>query len=160
MKKITLCSMFVSVAVLAGCAKPAATPASAGTQKETKTAKELSKPQTKPAPTKGGIFLIDAVACRSVENRVPVGVADRFLPDGGRIYVFTKVGLDASKEGSIKHVWRFGGREVASLKLLVKGPQWRTYSSKLIDGSHKGDWVVDVMTDQGELLKSVPFKVE
>ena len=123
--------------------------------------KEAVKPKSVPtAVTKGGVSLIEAEACRSVENRNPVGAGDKFQTDVGRIYVYTKVALDASQEAKIKHVWRFKGKDVANVILTVKGPQWRTYSSKQMDPTHKGDWAVDVTTEKGDVLKSISFKIE
>jgi hypothetical protein len=164
MKRISLFSLVLSISFAAlSCAKKpeAATPAAA--QKApvvvAKDAKETKKSPSV-AVTKGGISVIELAACRSIENKAPVGSAEKFASDVGRIYVFTKVGLDASKEGSIKHVWKFNKKEITTIKLPVKGPQWRTYSSKKIDASLKGDWEVDVVTDADEVLKSVSFKIE
>lgn len=157
MKRTVLISSFVVLTFLAtACAK-----------KEASTPATAQKPSAAPSAkidtvlvTKGGISVIEAAACKSVEGRNPVGAAEKFSSNIGRLYVFTKVGLDASRETSIKHVWKHNGKEVSTVTLAVKGPQWRTYSSKQIDATHKGDWRVDVETDKNEVLKSVSFKIE
>jgi hypothetical protein len=119
-----------------------------------------SQPATAHETTGGTISVLEAAACRSVQDRSPVGTAEKFGSDVGRIYLFSKVGLDASQKSSIKHVWRFNGKEMASITLPVQGPQWRTYSSHKIEGSQKGEWQVDVLNEKDTVLKSVSFKIE
>jgi hypothetical protein len=151
-----------------GCAKQekASTPAKAGsaTPSAATSSKKVAKPaastSSSPSQPVGGISVIEAISCRSVENRAPVGEAASFTTDVGRVYLYTKVGMEDGAEGSIKHVWHYDGKEVATVTLPVKGPQWRTYSSKQVDNSSKGEWRVDITSANNELIKSVTFKVE
>jgi hypothetical protein len=113
-----------------------------------------------PPPTSEGLSVLEASACRSVEGKVPVEAGIVFGSDIGRIYLFTKVGLDAGRKSSLKHVWRFNGKEVATITLPVQGPQWRTYSSKKIDASHKGPWQVDIVSEKNLVLQTISFRIE
>jgi hypothetical protein len=88
-----------------------------------------------------------------------VGTASTFTADVGRLYVFTKLATTEA-DTSITHVWHLGDKELATVKLPVRGPQWRTYSSKTVGPTQKGDWRVDVKTANNSLLETVRFKVE
>ncbi len=130
----------------------------AETQKAAKEKMEEAK-ASEPA-TVGPITVVQAEACRSVENRTPVATADQFPSDVGKLYLYTNVQLEPGSETSIQHVWYHGNKEMAKVKLPVKGPRWRTYSSKVIDSSWTGDWRVEIKTNEDQLIKSVSFNVK
>ncbi len=110
--------------------------------------------------TKDGITVLKTGACTSIENRQPVGETATFLPDVGRIYVYSNIHLNAPGDTSILHIWNFNGKKMATVTLPIKGASWRTFSSKKIDPSWLGEWRVDLATPKGEILKSVTFRVE
>ena len=110
--------------------------------------------------TKDGITVQRAIACRSVENKSPVGEAEAFPKDVGRVYLFTQVQKSTDEETSIQHVWNHEGKKMGTVTLPVRGTRWRTYSSKMIDPSWKGNWSVDVTTAKGEIIHTVAFKIE
>ena len=157
---LTLCGL-VNVT---GCTKTyQASDASTEAKKTETSASETTEqatPNATPASEAGGIKVVQAVACRSVENRAPVGESTTFTPDVGRIYLFTNTHLSDAAETSIHHEWNYNGKEMAKVKLPIRGPRWRTYSSKAIDPSWKGDWNVKITTATGELIQTVSFKVE
>jgi len=57
------------------------------------------------------------------------------------------------------HVWYFGDIERARVNLAIKAYSWRTYSSKIIQKHEMGNWHVDVLGPEGELLKTLQFKI-
>ena len=176
MPKISFLIFIIAAFVCVGCAKkggsspakaekaPAGTEAkqSSGAPAKTTAAAATAKKETSPAPTVSaqGFTVLQAEVCRSVENREPVGGDTKFPADVARLYFYSKLALEASNEVQVHHVWRYQGKEMARVTLPVRGPQWRTYSSKTIENSQKGEWSVDLTAGDGTVLKSVGFKVE
>ena len=100
----------------------------------------------------------ETVACTSVLDREPAGTASEFPPDVGKIYVFTRV-VGMSGTGAVTHRWIFGGETVAEVKLEVEGTPWRTWSSKNILPHQTGIWKVEVVSEDGTVLKTLEFTV-
>lgn len=100
-----------------------------------------------------------AVAARAVENREPVGVAETFPADVGKVYCYTKV-VGAAAGETITHVWYHGDRKMAEVTLSIGGPSWRTYSSKRILPSWTGRWRVEIVDSSGNVIETVRFAVE
>jgi hypothetical protein len=100
----------------------------------------------------------EAVACTSVLDRAPAGTASEFSPDVGKIYVYTRI-VGMSGTGAVTHRWIFGGETVAEVTLEVKGSPWRTWSSKNIVPHQTGAWKVEVVGEDGTVLKTLEFTV-
>jgi len=98
------------------------------------------------------------VIATGVENREPVGAAEQFTADVGTLYAYMVVEGDFS-ETQLTQVWVHGGDEVARVPLTVRGPRWRTWSSKTLPPSWTGDWTVNVVDQDGNTLKSAAFTV-
>ncbi|MFH1319288.1 MAG: DUF2914 domain-containing protein [Bacteroidota bacterium] len=122
--------------------------------------KPKEKVEKKPPISAGGITVVQAATCRSVEDLTPMQEGTVFPGDIGRLYLFTKVMLETGIESSIFHVWYFGNKEMANIELPVKGPQWRTYSYKTIIPAWTGEWRVDVTTADKKVIKSVHFRIK
>ncbi|HEX7118076.1 MAG TPA: DUF2914 domain-containing protein [Longimicrobiales bacterium] len=99
-----------------------------------------------------------AVVATGVENREPIGVAESFPEDVGQVYFFTVIEGDFA-EMQIEHVWLREGEEMARVPLTVRGPRWRTWSSKRIPADWSGKWSVRVVTADDQVLSSVDFTV-
>jgi hypothetical protein len=100
----------------------------------------------------------EAVICRDVVDRQPVGAGDSFEASVGRLVCFTKI-TGAQSPTQISHAWHFGGVQRAKVTLSVKSSSWRTYSSKRIQPHEIGDWHVDVLGPRGEILRTLQFKI-
>jgi hypothetical protein len=59
----------------------------------------------------------------------------------------------------VTHVWYFGETERARVGLDVRSGSWRTFSSKIVQPYEIGDWHVDVLGEDGQLLMVIPFEV-
>jgi hypothetical protein len=105
------------------------------------------------------IKLEKAVICRGVENRMPIGAGSVFPAGIGHLYCFTKV-VGADRETEIAHHWYLNGKLVSSVVLPVKSASWRTWSSKKIDTNDSGDWMVEVLTEDGQAIESILFFVQ
>ena len=94
----------------------------------------------------------------AVENRVIVNPAEAFPADVGQVFCFTRI-TGADEETTVTHIWYLDGVEMASVELSVRGPNWRTWSSKTIFSDWTGEWSVDVLVSEGSLLMSKSFTV-
>ncbi len=101
----------------------------------------------------------DAVVARSIIDRVPVGVAESFPADVGKVWCYTRI-KGAEGPTTISHRWYYGERLMAEVPLEVRSALFRTYSSKRILPSWKGEWRVDVVSEDGTVLKTVRFRIE
>jgi hypothetical protein len=114
---------------------------------------------TEPAPMKAPAVEISRMAiCTNIVDREPVEEGESFQVSVGRLYAFTQI-LGAKDFVEIEHIWYFNDVERARVTLPVRSASWRTYSSKMIQPFEIGDWRVDVVDPQGEVLKSMSFQV-
>ena len=96
--------------------------------------------------------------CKSVEDREPVGVSTEFPSDIGRIYLWTRI-YGAEQPTKIKHVWYYGVQKMREIPLSIQYQRTRTWSYKNILPQWVGDWHVEVVDEQGRVLKKLSFKI-
>ncbi len=118
----------------------------------------LSQAVTINAQETGYIEVARAVISRAVVDREPVDVRDSFDYWVGTLYCFTKI-TGAQSPIEITHVWYFGDTERARVSLLVRSSSWRTHSSKKIQTHEIGDWHVDILGPDGEVLRRLQFRI-
>jgi hypothetical protein len=118
-------------------------------------AEKAEEPAPKPTVD---LEITRAVICRQVVEREPVDSGTSFEPSVERLYCFTHI-TGAHDATEIYHVWYFAEAERAVVKLKVNSISWRTYSSKVIQPHEIGDWRVDVLGPEGNILKSVHFEI-
>jgi hypothetical protein len=99
----------------------------------------------------------DAAMCRDVQDREPVGESDSFPADIGKIWCWSKIA--DGKGTTIQHVYYYGDEKKAAVALSIGSPLWRTYSSKKILPDWTGTWRVDIVAEDGAVLKSLDFTV-
>ena len=75
------------------------------------------------------------------------------------LYCFTRISAPADTETTIKHVWYLNDQVVAEDTMPVKGAHWRTYSRKGVEKGVSGEWRCEALDSDGELLKSVSFRM-
>ena len=107
------------------------------------------------APT---MVATEVVICQDVVDRVPVDPGTAFPASVGQLYCFTKI-LGAEGLTEVTHVWYFANEERAKITLPVRSPSWRTFSSKKIRPKEAGQWFVDVVSADGQVLQTIQFKV-
>ncbi|MBN1626761.1 MAG: DUF2914 domain-containing protein [Deltaproteobacteria bacterium] len=105
-----------------------------------------------------GLTVDDIRICTSVEDRQPIGADTSFDSDVGRLFCFTKLSGD-QENSTIYHVWYFNDKEVSRIELSVRAKTWRTWSNKNILNTWTGNWRVDVLTSEGNVLGSMEFTV-
>ncbi len=114
-----------------------------------------------PAPAGGesGLKIAQAVICQDVVDRNPVQPGDTFPGQVGALYCFTLV-QGAAGETQVTHNWYHQGTLKASIQLPVRGANWRTWSKKTILPEWTGEWMVEILGEDGKPLESVVFHIE
>ncbi|HEY5975604.1 MAG TPA: DUF2914 domain-containing protein [Geobacteraceae bacterium] len=75
------------------------------------------------------------------------------------LYCFTRTEGSDDTDTFISHVWYRGEEKVGEYKLPVRGKKWRTFSKKGVERGWAGDWRVEVLDSEGQLLKTVRFRM-
>ncbi|MFQ6071026.1 MAG: DUF2914 domain-containing protein, partial [Candidatus Aminicenantales bacterium] len=65
----------------------------------------------------------------------------------------------AQEPVEITHIWYWKETERARVTLPVESPNWRTWSSKIIQEHEVGEWHVDIIGPEGNVLKTVTFEI-
>lgn len=105
---------------------------------------------------------VEGVICRDVVDREPLDPYDPENPFDvtvEKLFCWTKI-IGAQEPIEITHVWYWGETERAKIVLEIAGSNWRTWSSKIIQPHEMGDWHVDVVGPDGEVLKTLEFAVK
>lgn len=110
------------------------------------------------AQDSAGLTVDDIRICTSVEDRQPVGADTSFDSDVGKLFCFTKLSGD-QESAVIYHVWYYNDKEMARTELSVRAKTWRTWSNKTILNTWTGNWRVDVLSSDGNVLGSMEFTV-
>ena len=119
----------------------------------------ISLAQEAAQPLVPSIQVDELAVCTSVEDRQPVGADTAFVKTIGQLFCFVKV-TGESDSTSIFHSWIFNDKEMAKVKLSVKGKTWRTWSSKRIVEDWVGNWKVEVSSATGDVLKTKEFVIK
>jgi general secretion pathway protein A len=107
----------------------------------------------------GSLEVTEAVICRDVVDRAPVGTGDRFPSTVNSLHCFTRIASTREAPAKITHLWYFRDQEMARIALQVRSQDWRTNSSKTILSSEVGPWHVDVLDPEGRVLTRLKFEV-
>jgi hypothetical protein len=107
----------------------------------------------------GAVRIEDAVICRDVVDRQPVGSADVLPKESEKLYCFTRV-VGAVGQTRIVHNWYHQGTLTSSVTLPVRSPNWRTWSVKAKEEPWAGEWMVEVLSEEGTPLESIIFFVQ
>lgn len=107
----------------------------------------------------GPVTITEAVICKAIQDREPVDAGDVFSSDVGTLYCFTRT--SALAETTIQHVWYLEGEKRAEVSLTIgASPSWRTSSSKIIRPIDTGNWEVNFLGPDGEILETASFVIE
>jgi hypothetical protein len=122
-------------------------------------AKEQMKDTTSAAAQKQPELVLEHIQFyTTVKDRQPSGVGSVFPETLDKLFCFTKIG-GAKGSTSVYHVWYFGDKEVARVKLPVKSKSWRTWSSKNLHLG-LGYGYVKIVSESGDILGRAEFKIE
>ena len=111
------------------------------------------------AQNSSGIEVENIAICTSIENRQPVGTDSIFSADTGKLYCFTKLSSQTDSS-EISHVWFYQDKQMAKISLPIKAKSWRTWSAKTIMPAWKGNWRVEVQGSEGNVIRSISFRLK
>lgn len=100
---------------------------------------------------------VEAVVASGVEEMMPVGEANQFPADVGRVFLWTRV--TGATGTDIMHVWIHPDGNEFPVTLEIAGSPWRTWSSKTIPPEWAGEWRVLVRDSAGNVLATEAFTV-
>jgi hypothetical protein len=109
-------------------------------------------------PSEAGMTLQRAVMCEYIEDFAPRNPAVVFSIDVGKISCFTSFSGIAESTFTL-HKWYRRDELVTTKRLTLKPPSWSTYSSIQLREADKGPWRVEILDDQGRLMKTLRFSV-
>jgi len=97
-----------------------------------------------------------AVFAASIEDRAPVEIVTEANDSLGKIYFFTNVrNLTGDK---ITHRWIYKDKVKAEIIFDIKGKRWRVWSSKNLWHKWTGQWKVEIVNQQNEILLTKTFE--
>lgn len=101
-----------------------------------------------------------AVLTTRVVDKEPVDVLKSDVSNtqfNEKIYFFTEV---KNLQGNIiHHLWYYQDVLQADITLTISAARYRTYSLKHIDQQQTGDWRVEAVTENGDLLAKKEFRI-
>jgi hypothetical protein len=153
--------VFIALFVLVWLAAPAwCQERTAGQPAPAQTEAPAADPAQAAQPAAQTVIQIeDAVVCRDVVDRAPVGSGEVMAKESEKVYCFTRV-VGAEGETEITHNWYYKGALKSSVVLNVRSPNWRTWSSKTLKPEWIGEWMVEILSEDGTPLESIIFFVQ
>jgi len=122
-------------------------------------APEAAVPASAPAAPAPGLTIARMEICGSVMDRKPVDASSTFAASQDKVYCYLEF-RDVKQETTVNVVWTLGQKEMGKVPLTIKPyAKFRTWANKSINGM-KGDWKVDVVDENGAILRTATFKVE
>ncbi|SNZ06280.1 Protein of unknown function [Persephonella hydrogeniphila] len=94
----------------------------------------------------------------AIQDREPIGISDKFPPDIGKVYCWTKIYTEKIPT-KIYHVWYYQGNEMARVELGITYHTFRTWSSKKILPQWTGEWTVVVEDENGNEIARKSFEI-
>lgn len=97
-----------------------------------------------------------AVFATSIKDRMPIEIVTEVNDSLGKIYFFTNIrNLTGDK---ITHRWIYKDKVKAEVSFDIKGKRWRVWSSKNIWHTWVGQWKVEVVNQNNEILLTKTFE--
>jgi hypothetical protein len=94
-----------------------------------------------------------------VMHGTPLDIGTMYPASQEKVYCYLEF-KNVRTETTVYVVWMLGQSELDKIPLVIKPyPKFRTWASKTINGM-KGEWKVNVLDDNGNLLKSATFTVQ
>tara|TARA_B100001142_G_C14174859_1_gene593774 strand:+ start:512 stop:904 length:393 start_codon:yes stop_codon:yes gene_type:complete len=90
-----------------------------------------------------------------VKERTPLNIIEELDNSFGKIYFFTNI---RNLQGqSIRHRWIYKNKVMAEVEFDINGPRWRVWSSKNLWPTWLGEWSVEVLNANSEVLYKKEF---
>jgi len=90
-----------------------------------------------------------------IKDRTPINIIEEIDNSFGKIYFFTNI---RNLQGqSVTHRWIYNHKVMADVVFDINGPRWRVWSSKNLWPTWLGEWSVEVLNSNGEVLYKKEF---
>ena len=90
-----------------------------------------------------------------IQDRAPINIIEEIDNSFGKIYFFTNI---RNLQGqSVTHRWIYNHKVMADVVFDINGPRWRVWSSKNLWPTWLGEWAVEVLNSNGEVLYKKEF---
>ncbi|BAS67273.1 DUF2914 domain-containing protein [Bathymodiolus septemdierum thioautotrophic gill symbiont] len=97
-----------------------------------------------------------AVFAKSVEERAPIDIITEIDNSVKKVYFFTNI--RHLKGDRITHRWLYKSKVKAEISFDIKGNRWRVWSSKNLWHRWTGEWTVEVVNQNAEILLTKTFE--
>jgi hypothetical protein len=88
----------------------------------------------------------------AVLDREPTDELSAISPDADKVFFFTELrNFDGT---AVTHRWSLNGAVMAEVSFNVRASRWRVHSSKTLLPEWRGDWVVDVVDENGVVVET------
>lgn len=91
----------------------------------------------------------------AVADREPVDQVTFVSNDVRKIYLYSD--LRGFEGQTVTHRWLHGGETMAEVAFEVRGPRWRVWSSKDLLEDWLGDWTVEIVNGDDEVVAAETF---
>lgn len=120
----------------------------------------LDNASSGPASNPSALHISRLAVCQDIDNRMPVGKRSVFSINRDRYAtVWTEVKTE-SPPGVITHIYYLNDEKYCEVRLAVRHRRMRTWSRITLSGNEQvGRWRVDVVSDEGTVLKQADFQV-
>jgi hypothetical protein len=109
-------------------------------------------------PSNPILSVVEAKICEGIIDKEPIAPGDVFSKDIPVLYCFSRI--KSSEASEIRHIWYFQDKPVSEIPLSIgTSSGWRTYSSKNISLTSEGNWKVEIINANGDILKTIQFVV-
>jgi hypothetical protein len=130
------------------------------------TAKKVAEPIKAEAQTKvekavpAAVLKVDQIACGTgVVERELQGKDTTFVETTEKIYCWSLI-TGGSEGTMVNFVWYHNGKEVVKVPVAAKYARTRTWAYKSMFSGWKGDWKVEVVDSNNQVLGTTTFKVQ
>lgn len=96
-----------------------------------------------------------AIVTTAVSEREPVNDLDQVMAGNDKVIFFTE--LRGMEGQAVKHRWSHGDESLAEVEFNVGGPRWRVWSSKNLLPEWSGEWKVEVIDGEGNVVSEKLF---
>ena len=103
------------------------------------------------------LILNEMLICRGIYKRSPIKPGREFSNKVDSLYCYTKIS-NSGKKQELQHIWYHNDREITRVRYNIKPSfNYRSWSKKTIYPENIGDWRVDVVDEDGDVLGSTSF---
>lgn len=112
------------------------------------------------------LWMTDVAISTQLQDRTPGASLDEVSAEqirNGGLYAYTAINAPRGLDERIYHVWQFNGQEVDRIALDIHGGRkegYRAWTHKQnFPGNPAGKWQVRVLTEDGQVIGVLRFKV-